>query len=307
MSLTLTDWAAQGCDIGGLCNPADKQEAREGAKQFDSVRNAHINKLQDPVQELLDDLIGQLEEASRSARTRDELRSMVEATLEATRAEYRNQIEDEFVGIAEDFYKRTWDALGNESRSHAWYLKQEEDTPPQGQQPHEGQPEEGPTPGIDIGVAAAAFFAANLGILVAGVHLTTRRKVIATLTDVVDRAEQGGLTLAATVDLFLDQLGASSINSQSRAARIARTLVIRASNFASWRAAQAHPLDWLKNWVSVRDARVRPAHLDTDFSEPIPLGELFDVGGFPARFPADPRLPPSQSINCRCVLYYIQD
>lgn len=36
----------------------------------------------------------------------------------------------------------------------------------------------------------------------------------------------------------------------------------------------------------------------------VPLDGLFDVSGYPAKFPGDPELPPSESIMCRCTLIY---
>jgi len=35
------------------------------------------------------------------------------------------------------------------------------------------------------------------------------------------------------------------------------------------------------------------------------MDELFSVGGFEARYPGDPDLPPDQSIQCRCTQAYI--
>jgi len=300
----LTDWAAQSCRFGGLCNPKDQGEARRAAKQFDQVRDAFIDRMRGPVKDVLDEVISEVQSAARSARTRSELRTLVEAAAEGGRPLYRDEVEGIFQDVSTSFYRRTHDALDGTERSHAWYLKQPQG---QGRQPSEGQPAQGPTPGAGVAAAAAAFFAANLGVLVAGAHLTTRRAILNILEDVIQEAREEGLRLDEVVDLFLDRLGLSNLNSQARAGLIARTLVIRASNWASLRAARDHPQDWLKNWVSVRDNRVRPAHLDTDFSDPIPLGEQFNVGGFPARFPADPRLPPGQSINCRCVLFYISE
>jgi hypothetical protein len=57
-------------------------------------------------------------------------------------------------------------------------------------------------------------------------------------------------------------------------------------------------------WVTERDERVRPAHEAVD-TDTIPLGELFTVGGFSARFPGDPYLPIGLRINCRCRLAWM--
>jgi hypothetical protein len=35
------------------------------------------------------------------------------------------------------------------------------------------------------------------------------------------------------------------------------------------------------------------------------MAAAFDVGGFPMMFPHDPAAPPSEVINCRCVLLVV--
>lgn len=56
-----------------------------------------------------------------------------------------------------------------------------------------------------------------------------------------------------------------------------------------------------KRWVTSRDGRVRPSHAALD-GVTVDAEEDFLVGGFPAAYPKDPRLPAGESINCRCVV-----
>jgi uncharacterized protein with gpF-like domain len=56
-----------------------------------------------------------------------------------------------------------------------------------------------------------------------------------------------------------------------------------------------------KQWLTARDGRVRPSHAALD-GVTIPQDEDFDVGGWPAAYPMDPRLPAEESIQCRCSL-----
>lgn len=56
-----------------------------------------------------------------------------------------------------------------------------------------------------------------------------------------------------------------------------------------------------KRWIATTDDRTRPSHAALDGVE-VGEEEDFDVGGWPAAFPLDPRLPPEESINCRCTV-----
>jgi len=89
---------------------------------------------------------------------------------------------------------------------------------------------------------------------------------------------------------------------------IARTETIRASNAGS----QALFNDWgveLKEWIATPDNRARATHLAawSDYSEggtpgPIPMDQVFGVGGSSLMYPGDPSGSPGETINCRCVL-----
>lgn len=54
-------------------------------------------------------------------------------------------------------------------------------------------------------------------------------------------------------------------------------------------------------WVTQRDARVRPTHAAA-LLQTAPPGGSFEIGGYPARFPGDPNLPFAERVNCRCYL-----
>jgi uncharacterized protein with gpF-like domain len=55
----------------------------------------------------------------------------------------------------------------------------------------------------------------------------------------------------------------------------------------------------MKEWVTRRDNRVREAHAMIDGQRRL-IHEDFDVGGWPAQYPKDWRLPARLSVNCRC-------
>lgn len=89
-----------------------------------------------------------------------------------------------------------------------------------------------------------------------------------------------------------------------RAERIVRTEVVGASNRASLmgyeRAAQDFGLDLELEWIATKDGRTRDSHRRLD-GERVPLGGMFEVGGYPAAYPGDPSLPAAERVNCRCT------
>lgn len=76
-----------------------------------------------------------------------------------------------------------------------------------------------------------------------------------------------------------------------------------ANNGGLFAAMQVAPPTAIR-WVTMRDERVRPAHVAVD-TETVLWGQKFRVGGHECSYPGDPTLPPALRINCRCVLAYI--
>lgn len=56
-----------------------------------------------------------------------------------------------------------------------------------------------------------------------------------------------------------------------------------------------------KEWLSMRDDRVRVDHRDADATI-VALEDPFEVGGASLMYPGDPSAPPGQVVNCRCTL-----
>ena len=96
----------------------------------------------------------------------------------------------------------------------------------------------------------------------------------------------------------------------SQAERIVRTEIMRAyslANEARLRQASEMVPGLRKYWLATPDARTRDTHIAAwhryqpgGSVGPIPVKDDFIVGGFPAAYPYDPRLPARESINCRC-------
>jgi len=100
-----------------------------------------------------------------------------------------------------------------------------------------------------------------------------------------------------------------------RATMIARTEVMRASNYASLKGAQKHPFLVDKVWIATRDARTR--RIPKDFydhwnmdGQTVEYDQPFisaDKVGRPivVDAPGDPTAPRGFTINCRCAVAFI--
>jgi len=97
----------------------------------------------------------------------------------------------------------------------------------------------------------------------------------------------------------------------NRSETIARTEVVRASNFGSMSAAMQAEDDFdielKKIWIRTYDSRVRDAHAKAGSHKPIPLDEKFVVGGEKLLMPGDPNGSASNTIRCRCAIGYESD
>lgn len=102
---------------------------------------------------------------------------------------------------------------------------------------------------------------------------------------------------------------------KSRSVMIARTEVMRASNYASLKGAEKHPFLVDKMWIATRDARTR--RIPKDFydhwnmdGQTVEYNQPFvsaDKVGRPivVDAPGDPRAPRGFTINCRCAVAFI--
>jgi uncharacterized protein with gpF-like domain len=142
--------------------------------------------------------------------------------------------------------------------------------------------------------------------LVSNMTQTTKAK----LQEIVAKGIQEGKSIdQITKDILSDETTGYSM---MRAKRIARTEVMRASNYAAMIGADKHPFEVDKVWISARDKRTRRIpknqydHYDMngqkvgwadDFTSTGKKGDLVLAG-----FPGDPTTPAGFSINCRCTV-----
>lgn len=92
--------------------------------------------------------------------------------------------------------------------------------------------------------------------------------------------------------------------SRARAATIARTEVVRSSNFSTVEAYRQTGVVERKQWVPTFDDRLRDEHdpgIQLGLAEPIPLNAEFEIDGASALFPGDFGIP-ELDINCRCTV-----
>ena len=127
-------------------------------------------------------------------------------------------------------------------------------------------------------------------------------ETIAIIRRIIDRGINEGLGPDEMARQLKTEYGAFSTN---RATRIARTEVIRASNVGADAGAKQTGLALDKVWVATRDSRTRSAHENAD-NQRKGMEEDFMVAGIACSYPCDPRLPASQSVNCRCTVAHVR-
>lgn len=142
--------------------------------------------------------------------------------------------------------------------------------------------------------------------LVSNMTQTTKVK----LQEIVAKGIEEGKSIdQITKDILSDETTGYSM---MRAKRIARTEVMRASNYAAMIGADKHPFEVDKVWISAKDDRTRRIPRNTydhvkmngqkvgwaeDFTSTGKKGDLVLAG-----FPGDPTTPAGFSINCRCTV-----
>lgn len=133
----------------------------------------------------------------------------------------------------------------------------------------------------------------DAGTMIRHINETTLEALRETLAEGV-HAGEGIPKLAKRVStVFADAKG-------RRATVIARTETLRASNFAAHEGMEQGGIE-KKEWIATQDSRVRDTHAAAD-GQIVNMAESFLVGGYPAKYPCDPDLPPEESIQCRCTV-----
>jgi len=122
---------------------------------------------------------------------------------------------------------------------------------------------------------------------------TTRKNLRATLSE--------GVGLGENLSKLQDRVMAAVVDAGAvRAETIARTEIVRASNFATEEAfLQAGVTE--KEWLATQDDRTRDSHAEMD-GQKVPVGEDFvSPDGYSAQYPGDFGVA-EEDINCRCSI-----
>lgn len=136
---------------------------------------------------------------------------------------------------------------------------------------------------------------------VVGITETTADQIREVLREGMEAGESV-IELTSRIErLYLDQI------IPNRSAIIARSEVIKASNFGSLAGARSLGLKGLRKvWLATRDDRTRSAHLAIDGNE-IGIDALFTLNtGDMLDFPSDSDHGASadQTVNCRCTIFF---
>ena len=113
-----------------------------------------------------------------------------------------------------------------------------------------------------------------------------------------------GFAAGESIPQLTDRLRASAGLTARRAALVARSSVIEASNAGSIATARASGIEMQKEWIATPDERTRPTHHTAD-GQKVPLADPFTVGEFSADVPGDPGLPRQEKYNCRCTVGFV--
>jgi len=113
------------------------------------------------------------------------------------------------------------------------------------------------------------------------------------------------------VQVINKKLSSGSNMSYARLERITETEMNRAESFAqNQRALEIKQIDprAAQMWINAHKPGARVSHIATETqtrARPVPVGENFNVAGFPALFPRDPGLPVKEVVYCGCTLVMV--
>ena len=155
-------------------------------------------------------------------------------------------------------------------------------------------------PTIDPWQAAAARFLRKNGAKkVVDITATTRKQIRKILADGAAAGDSVAKIADRIDELYLEQI------IPNRSMVIARTEVLEASSLVNQEAARVIETPMDKIWLSIRDGRERPTHLEAH-RQRVPLSEPYEINGQPLMYPGDSSLgaDPGETIQCRCAEIY---
>ena len=129
----------------------------------------------------------------------------------------------------------------------------------------------------------------------------------ANLNRAIRRGLDTGRDLGLTGDALFDYVNAEVTDTLpkkhlKRASTIARTEAQSLAQFGQYNVVKETGIPVVKEWIC-SFVRSRDSHINADGQE-VERDEDFRVGGYPASYPADPRLPIREVANCNCNVIY---
>jgi len=153
---------------------------------------------------------------------------------------------------------------------------------------------------------AIQFVESRLATIFPEMSKTTITEVSRGLRKAFDEANKLGLLDQARDDYIANEVSSRLGKKQlGRASMIARTEGNALANRGKSLAVQASGIITTKEWITMRDDRVRDAHIVMDGNE-VPETANFSVSGYNMYLPGDSSqgAPLSLIANCRCTVAY---
>lgn len=283
---SLQEWQMQGRQVKLVDLEGD--EEREWLwKTIESQRAGFIGRQATQVRRALEEQRGQVLDVVRNTTIRAQILEAVEGAFPRIDGIYERAIGRLYREVWPTFAAQSRDATQGKTVRVTLERKQDEDAGLWRRQAEQYVQDEG-------------------GTLIRAPNEHTKESLRTATQDALDKAIAEGWGSERIAREIEDNTG--DLVNRVRGRRIARTEIIRASNRASLagarRTTEQTGKTLKKEWIGTMDDRIRETHLSVDGSV-VPLNSSFTVGGFPAKYPSDPSLPPRESILCRCTLAYL--
>lgn len=255
-------------------------------KQFENTRRGFYGLAMRRMRSALTDIMDEAQQAARDALRPALVPVAVRSRLAVTDSIYRAGIREIYLRVVPLFYAKVLGSFNGKGAPLALCFKQEDAEPITRQF------------AADL---ALQYVDDEAAVLIREPMGYTREVII----QAARTSSRRGLEEGWGMDRIARDMRQESdvAISRARSLRIGRTEVIRASNFASVGAARSTGLTLNKRWIRTFDDRVRDTHAEAG-GQIVPLDGMFTVGGFSARYPGDPNLPPQEGILCRCTVAF---
>lgn len=112
-----------------------------------------------------------------------------------------------------------------------------------------------------------------------------------------------GVEAGDSVQQMASRVAKSADLSIPHAQTIVRTEVIAAANQGTFDLIEMAGFTGTQEWLATNDPKTRKTHRIAD-GQTVDIGDYFVVGGYSAKFPGAPSLPPGERFNCRCTVAY---